>query len=403
MRGGTNMAGATRDLGPSKNQSKTYDAIGMAEDFSPVLVNIDPEVTKFLSRFSEAGDAVSTRFGGFTERLRPPQENANFEKTDYTSKEVGSLKAWENYVQYFLQTGYITDTQEKVRKIYNGKSEMARELHNAFLGQAKDIEYALAKNDVKRAESGSQPAKTGGVPYFMQQEIMAVTVATADGKVTCATPHELNTGDFVYFTADTMPTGLAGGTAYYVRLDPTTPTTAFTLYKDIKGANENLAAYQVKPTTAGTNVKIVANNVVSLGGTSTFSLADINNAMQMAVTRGGNPTDAFMSGNNKRRFTELAAATATTTRSPKERAMTQVINTYESDFGTVNSIHHRLYSDDTIHILDMNFWNLKWMDRTKAVKGIAKKGSYTEFAVESRLGLEGNQPKASCAITNIKS
>ena len=41
------MADVTRNLGPSKNQSYTYDAIGHAEDVSPILTNIDPEETLF--------------------------------------------------------------------------------------------------------------------------------------------------------------------------------------------------------------------------------------------------------------------------------------------------------------------------------------------------------------------
>lgn len=38
-----------RNFGPSASQSHTSEAIGHAEDFSKIIVNIDPDKTFFLS------------------------------------------------------------------------------------------------------------------------------------------------------------------------------------------------------------------------------------------------------------------------------------------------------------------------------------------------------------------
>ena len=75
---------------------------------------------------------------------------------------------------------------------------------------------------------------------------------------------------------------------------------------------------------------------------------------------------------------------------------------YESDFGVIHAEVHRMYSDTIVDFMDMNYWDMKWFDRTHEVQGLAKKGSYEEFVIESWLGLQGTQPKASGSIYNIK-
>ena len=72
-----------RNLGPGANGSFSYDSVGNAEDMRDVLINLDPVRTKFLSAFGTAEDAISTDFSWFTERLRPPQDNAHLEKEEY--------------------------------------------------------------------------------------------------------------------------------------------------------------------------------------------------------------------------------------------------------------------------------------------------------------------------------
>lgn len=398
-------AGVTRTLTPSASQSTSYDSVGNAEDFSPILVNISPNLTKFLSNFGEAPDGVATDFGWLTEGLEPPKQNAHLEKTDYTTGKVGSIEGLKNYHQYFINSGYVTDVQRKTKKLYNGDDDFSRERTHAFTKQAQDIEYALVNGDTCNAENGETPAMTGGVPYFMQVSNLAASLTVVSGIVatTGAVAHGLKTGDFVYFLADTMPTGLVAGRLYYIRQDGTNPTTAFTLWDTMKDAVENITANQVKPSSTGTALKIVKNNVISLGGASDYTLDDINNAMEMAYNRGGDPTDAYMSGRKKQRFSQLVNALSTAQRSTnKKNQAVEVATSYEGDFGTVTAHAHRMYGDNRIDILDGNYWDLKWFDRTHEVQGLAKKGSYKEFVIESRVGLQGTQPKASCSIVDIK-
>lgn len=390
-----------RNLGPSASQSHTSEAIGHAEDFSKIIVNIDPDKTFFLSEFGEDADATSLKFGWMTEGLRPPQVNAHLEKEDYESQKVGSIEAAENHCQKFVTSGYVTEYQRKVAKIYEPQDEFTRQYHNALLNHASDIEYMLVNGDVSRAESGTSPAMSGGVPYFMQVQNQAATLAS--GVVTTTEKHNLATGDFVYFTAKTMPTGLSQNTIYYVRLDASAPDTKFTIYDTMKGAVENVVADQVVPSTNGTDLKIVKNNVVDLAGAQDFTLDDINNVMQMAYSRGGNPTLAVMAPAKKRRFSAIVQASTQINRDMgKNRKLDLVADVLETDFGVITAKSHRMYPENRIDFLDMQYWDLKYFDRTHEVKGVAKKGSYDEFFIETTMGLKGTQPKSSASLINIK-
>lgn len=397
----------TRNLGPSVSQSHTSDAIGHAEDLSPIITNIDPDLTMYLSEFGEAADAQTLKFSWPTDSLRPPQDNAHLEKEEYESHEVGSMEYLENHTQRFVTSGYVTEAQRKVKKAYNEQDEFVRQRKKAFTEHARDIEYMLVNSAISQPESGSTPARAGGVPFFLEKQTLAVTVtAKASGvaaKFTAASAHGLRTGDFVYFDATTMPTGLAAGTLYYVRLDTTTPATVFTIYNTMKGAVEGVAADLVEPTTAGTGVVIVKNNVVDLGGTADYTIEDLNRVMEMCYQRGGNPTLAIMSPAKKRRFSTLVTQMTQINRGmKKERSLDLVSDVVETDYGMITAKSHRMYPDSRIDLMDMNYWDLKWFTRTHEVTGIAKTGSYDQFFIESWLGLQGTQPKSSGSVKNIK-
>lgn len=392
----------SRNLGPSTSQSHTSEAIGHKEDMADIIVNISPEETKFLTRFGQAS-TDTLKFGWMTEGLEPPGVNAHLEKEDYTSEKTGSLEGLDNNCQYFANSFYITEAQRKVAKIYRPTDELTRQLTNKSKKHAADIEYALVHNTVTNAElNASTPAMTGGVPFFLKVQTVGVTVSTSDGVITTSEAHHLTTGDFVYFTATTMPTGLKEKTIYYIRTDDTTPTTKFTIYNTLKGAVEKIASDQVKPSAAGTSVSIVKNNVVNLAGAQDYTLDDLNSAMEMTYNRGGNPTHAFMSPAKKRKFSQLVVASTTINREmTKGRKLELVADVIQTDYGTLTAESHRMMNDDTIFLMDMDYWDIKWFERTKVVTP-PKRGTYDERRIESWLGLKCAAPKASAAIFGIK-
>ena len=384
----------------SVSQSTTYEAVGTKDDYSRIVTNIDPDMTFFLSNFGEATDAKSLKFNWTTDGLKPPQENAHFEMTDYTTDKVGSLAQWDNRCQYFINSGRVTDAQRKHAKEYAPEDEFKRQKEKALKQHARDIEYALVFNRSPRDESPSNPALTGGVRYFLEEEVEDVTFT---GNVcACTADHKLDTGDFVYFkakpgTGNKLPTEIVANLPYYIRKDA--DPKKFTLYNSMDDAIKNVN--QVTLSTAGQGVQMVKNNVFSAGD-ALLTEDHINDCMEMCSKRGGNPTLAVMSGRLKRRFSEIVTGGATKQRGSKEKTATNITDVYESDFGVIRAEIHRMYPDTVVDVMDMNYWDMKWYDRTHEVQGIGKKGSYEEFVIESWLGLQGTQPKASGSIYNIK-
>lgn len=399
-----------RNLGPGANGSFSYDSVGNAEDMRDVLINLDPVRTKFLSAFGTAEDAISTDFSWFTERLRPPQDNAHLEKEEYEFHEIDSQEGLRNYIQHFQNSGFITDTQNRIKKAFRrGTSEFAAAVERALRGQGDDIELMIVKSKIANFETpGTVPARSGGIPYFLQTSALNATIADSVvtlSEVTAENPVDLKTGDFVYFTATTMPAGLEANRCYYIRLADDANTrklkNKFSLYYSLEDAVDGQNAIEI--TEAGTNVKMVRRNVISLNNDSDFSLEDINTVLEMIYRRGGNGNQLYMSLRNKRKFSKLINAQMTANREGKQ--MTQysdAATVYESDFGTVTARAHQMYADDRCDILDMQYWDLKWLAHTHEVEGLAKTGTYEKYVVESSVGLQATAPQASGSIVNIK-
>jgi hypothetical protein len=397
------MPDVTRNLNKSSNQSFTYDAIGHAEDLSPVLTNINVDEAVFLSRFGDAGEAMEPTFSWLTKGLRPAQDNAHLEYEKYEYHPVGSIEGLSNNVQYFQNTGMISDVQNKSAKAYNNEhgTELDDAKFDAIINQSKDIEYMLINGEVKVDATKTTPPRSGGIPYFMNLNTKDVTVDSASGVFTTTDTNKLETGGIVYFIATKIPAGMKKNLLYYVRVDDTDPTHKFTIFDTQKGAVENIASVQIIPTDVGTKVQLVDANVVSLGGTSDFTLDDINTVMEMAFKRGGKPTEMFLSSSKSRRFSQLALAQTTTNRKSGETKIAMVATTYQGDFGTITANKHPLYPDNRIDIFDMQYWDNRYFDRTHEVPNLGKDGTYEKFVVETKMGLQATQPKASCSIIDI--
>lgn len=387
----------------SASQSATYEAVGTREDFSPVITNIDPDLTFYLSNFGTANDAENLNFNWLTEGLKPPRQNANLEMTDYKTEKVGSVERRSNNCQYFINTGKVSDAQRQTKKVYTEQDEFLRQKEIAFKQQARDMEYALVTNAETRAEAGALPALTGGVPYFLTEEVEDVTFLTTTNLGQTTSDLKLETGDFVYFNvkegaSNKLPPELSEHLAYYIRKDDGNPK-KFAIFNDLESALSN--KNQIELSNAGAGCQIVKNNIVSAGD-QVFTEDMINDCMEMCFKRGGNPTLAVMSGRNKRNFSKLMTGNAEKRRDAKEKKVINVTDVYESDFGTVRAQAHRMYKDSRIDIMDMSLWDLKWFTRPHEVQNLSKKGSYSEFVLEAWFGLQGTQPKASGSIVHIK-
>lgn len=410
------MADVTRNLGPSNNQSYTYDAIGHAEDVSSILTNIDSDETLFYSKFGTTKPATELQFSWMTKGLSPAQDNAYKEMETYTFKPSGSIQGMSNNIQFFKKSGMITDAQQKVAKIYKNEhgSELDDMKYDAYMGLAKDIEYMLVNSEQKVDGSATVAPRSGGVPFFMKLNTIDVSfetttaskdsgAATPTGTVIATAEPNLKTGDIAYFIGDTIPGGMQAGLYYYVRINEQ-DSKKLTLFNTQKGAVENIQSLQVIPTAVGANVKMVTNNVVSLGNKSTFTLDNINTAMEMSFKRGGKPTEAYMSSSKFKEFSKMVLATMTATRKGTDKLakVYEVATSYQGAFGLVNANIHRMYPDNRVDILDLQYWDIRYFTKPHEVENLDKDGSYQKFMLEAELGLQGTQPKASCSIIDIK-
>lgn len=397
-----------RNLGPGKNGSFSYTSVGNAEDMLDLLINLDPIRTKFLSSFGRAKPAIQTDFSWWTERLRPPQDNAHLEKEEYKFYEIDSQEGLKNYIQHFQNSGFITDTENKIKKVFRrGSSEFAAAVERAIRGQGDDIEFMICTSKVANFENpGKTPARSGGIPYFLTTSEMAATFETSGHTVTLddvseSKPIDLRTGDFVYFIATAMPTSLAANTPYYIHIteDGKALNNIFTLHNSLEDAVNNKNPIQFGST--GTSVKMIRRNVVSKAKEA-FNLEDINTVLEMIYRRGGNGNQMYMSLRNKREFSKLINKQMTANRQgPSMGQYSDAATVYESDFGMVTAKAHHMYGNDRIDILDMQYWDLKYLNPTHEVQGLAKTGTYEKFVVETDVGVQATAPQASGAIINI--
>ena len=388
----------------TKSQTTTYDAEGSLDrDISEIITNITPDKTPMLNQLPNGKEATELKFEWQLDQLRPPTKNQRPELDTYTYKHVAGVGRDSNCIQFFREDGMVSDAMQKVDKLYSQQDELARQKVNKMKEMARDMEYALVVNKNANLENGATLAMTGGIPYFLQERDIVVTFDNTTDKVTAAEPHSLTTGEFVVFrpasSSDTLPAGIKANVRYYIRQDASAPTTVFTLYKSLEDAVEDVKQVAFADDGVGT-LHMMLNNVVDAEDRA-YTENDLNDAMELAYHRGGNPTLAVMSPANKRRFTQILSGIHTTNRNQTDVKVENVISTYETDFGTLQAMAHREYGDDHIHLLDMNYWALRYFVRPHEVSGLPKLGSYVQFVLEGSFGLQGTQPLASACIKNI--
>ena len=385
------------------SQSASYLAEGSLErDMNPILYNIAPDSTPFLSSMPELERAVEMKIEWQTDELRPPQKNQRPEFDEYEFPMAPGVGRAANYCQIFSVAGKVSDVMTMVNKTYRPqKDEYTRQIAKNLKAIAKDMEYALMTNDKAQPESASaELAMMGGIPYFMNEEKISVTLSGSSATITAASPHRLETGRWVVFKGSTLPPEIEPQTRYYVRLDDSTPTTKFTIHNSLNEAIENKNA--IAPSTTGTDVAIVLNNVIDAGGDK-FTLDHINDAVELAYSRGGNPTEVWMSAKQKRRFSQLLTAVHTVNKNQSDKTVTDINNVYETDFGVITARVHRDCDESKMFLLDRSYWGTRWLDKTHKIEDsqLAKTGSYKKFVITGIFSMQASQPLSSAAIMNI--
>jgi len=144
----------------------------------------------------------------------------------------------------------------------------------------------------------------------------------------------------------------------------------------------------------------VTTNVLDNGGTARPLTEDLlNDALQEAWEKGGEPDIVVCSGKNKRTISGFTASVQRTIDADSKRLIASV-DIYESDFGLVRIVADRLMPDDQVFILDKSYLKVAYLRPFKQIE-LAQTGDAVKKAVVGELTLEVRAEKAHAIIKDI--
>ena len=100
------------------------------------------------------------------------------------------------------------------------------------------------------------------------------------------------------------------------------------------------------------NSTLTPNTIVT--GSTDVTETNLNDAIQKAWAVGGTPDICVVSGKNKRTISGFTG-NASRERSADSTKVKQIVDVYESDFGLVNMVLHRLQPDTRIDLLQTEY------------------------------------------------
>lgn len=125
----------------------------------------------------------------------------------------------------------------------------------------------------------------------------------------------------------------------------------------------------------------------------------LNDAIQKAWAVGGTPDICVVSGENKRVISNFTG-NAERQRNADSTKIKNVVNVYESDFGLVNMVLHRMQPSTRVDLLQSEYWKLAYLIPFKTYDK-PKTSLVNGKVVTGQLTLECRSPEANSAITGI--
>lgn len=122
----------------------------------------------------------------------------------------------------------------------------------------------------------------------------------------------------------------------------------------------------------------------------------LNDAIQAAWAAGGTPDICVVSGANKRIISGFTG-NADRQRSADSTKIKQIVSVYESDFGLVNTVLHRMQPDTRVDLLQTEYWKLAYLIPFKTYER-PKDSLLNGKVVTGQLTLECRSPEANSYI-----
>ena len=264
----------------------------------------------------------------------------------------------------------------------------------------RDLEYAIVSNKVKTPFDEVTPGRFGGIPYFLDN-FSEVTV-DAQGVVTLNS-HRFVTGDKVIVRGkgtNALDAKFSPNTQYFVK--PKDANT-FTLHLTAEDSAATPGT-PVKPSAAVTagKMELTYCNAIDAGKLASqgeFTMEALNDAMQAVWGRGGNIDIAVMSGKNKRKASTFTANSQRNV-AMEAKKLTQVVDVIETDFGVVELVAHRMYENDVVDLLELQYWKLGYLIPFHN-EDLERKGTYKESVITGTATLECTAPIANARLYGI--
>jgi hypothetical protein len=145
----------------------------------------------------------------------------------------------------------------------------------------------------------------------------------------------------------------------------------------------------------------ITTNIVALVGAGAGVMPDLtetamNEALQDCWEAGGNPNKVFLSGDNKRAVSAWSGE-GDKYLDQNSKKLVNSISVYESDFGIVSFVPHRLMADASVFVIDPEYWKVAQL-RTMSTKKLPKTGDSQKRVIVGELTLEARAEKANAMI-----
>ena len=147
------------------NTFDSYDAVGIKEDLSNVIYNVDPEETPFYTK-ARKSKAANTFVEWQTDGLRASGANAHIEGDATTAEARSATTRLGNYTQIFKNAVVVPDTDAGLDKAGRGR-EIAYQVMKVAKEQKLDIEKALFDNNARVAGNSTTARELAGAPAWL--------------------------------------------------------------------------------------------------------------------------------------------------------------------------------------------------------------------------------------------
>lgn len=381
---------------------QTYGAVGNKENYLDIITNISPDMNVLIKKFAQTS-VQAKEVNWLTDDIRPAKINQQLEKAAYTTNEGNVRKQLSNQVQHFMEGVTVTDAQDKVAKYGIPDTELKYQMRNSTEAIARDLEFAVLQGQATAgpvSATTSVAPKMAGAQYFTSQvgEISG-NLADTNELFTASAAHKLHKGELVVVTALGTPANTAAvvNKYYYVGGSDTHFTsTTFQLYTTAEAAMSANSDYIVANSGAST-FKVNTCNSYTASGSLTEQM--FNDAMEIIYQHGGNPDVAIVSPKNKRLISGWTAGVMKTA-DMATKELVQRIDIYESDFGRIEILPHRMQTNSRVDFLEWNRFKLATLIPFH-VEDVPRSGTFRDQVIVGSATVICLAPSACGAITNL--